>query len=110
LQDCTMPFLVFIWRIEMTIGNHPAKLAFQETLMKILLQSNERGQLQHALAAMAETIQYGLVCHGSKSDIPHADSLELIMRAVAGDISGDRSSYVASKLTIGYESLMRNLE
>lgn len=63
--------------------------------------------VRNHLAAMAHAIQATLSMPSLKSVVPHADGIEVLMRAVAHQIEGDPSmkGYVKEKLDIGYRYL-----
>jgi len=63
--------------------------------------------VRNQLAGMAHAIQTALSAPSMRSVVPHADGIEILMRAVAHEIEGDPSmkGYVKEKLDIGYRYL-----
>ena len=72
-------------------------------------------QKQEALVVVADTLQAELVTNEYSEKIPHASSLELIMRAVCGALKGRDEvdpgwkGYLLKKLDLGVELLKRSL-
>ncbi len=85
--------------------------AWREVLSSLARHAEKEGQLPAFLLAMAQELQSELAHYRVWKDVPHAKSLEFIMRAVMAAIKNDpeMGRYIGEKIDQGVPRLLAEL-
>jgi hypothetical protein len=89
---------------------------FQVELERVISQLKKKGLGKEAVASLARTLQSELASDAQRRSYPYSQSLECIMRAVAGTLEikdpadPNWNRYILEKLQIGVQGLVMSLK
>lgn len=101
---------------ETVIGGVRSPCDYDETreiemrLQEMMRELGDKGLTHEGLLALAKVLHVGLVhLDVSRVNIPRASALDMLVRAIIADMSGDDALFVMSKLELGFNELKRAL-